>query len=399
MDWSLQCFPRGGNHMKRTSVALALVALVVALGAEAAAGGHKKEPPPPAGVLRLDLADGPLTLWPFTGTDLAGTASDPINLIFVGDADPRQVRQALMALDGDRTAYGFPDAFPFNCTWSDAIGRHQAAWAAADGWQGSAVQLQCGVYGPLRFHLRLFREGKRTLGNVHFEVLIPGTTDHEVLTWEFAEAFVKLDMSRSQALTALAETPSINPAPTYRTIRYQVYNGLPVALRGALGLPLADQTAPIPIPTNGKATVLALSQPLEHERSDVRLEYDQPFDQVIPKPFCAAGPLDYLKVKGPLHFVHRVKTSRSGRYTATFSAPGILDVVPVNPLSGEATGAAFKALVSERHRSEMLRRESQAEHFVLQTLLTNPSQSFFEHLSAGDVDRFARLTECGSDAP
>lgn len=254
--------------------------------------------------------------------------------------------------------------------------------------------------GPLRFHLRLFREGGRTLGNVHFEVLIPGTTEHEVLAWELAELFVKLDVSRSNALTAApVETPGINPGPTYRTIRPQVYNGLPVGLRAALGLPLADQAAPIPIPTNGKATVLALSQPLEKEATDVRLEYDQPFDQTIPKPFCAAGPLDYLKVQGALHFVHQVKTSASGRYTASFTATGVLDAVPVNPLSGEVTGEPFKALVSERHHSELARRESQAGHFVLQSLLVDPSQSFFEHLAAGDFDHFVQRIECGSGAP
>ena len=305
-----------------------------------------------------------------------------------------------MALNGDRTAFGLPNAFPFNCTWTDAIGRHQTAWAKAERWQGSAIQMACGDYGSLRFHLRLFRQGLRTLGNVHFEVLIPGTTDHEVLAWEFAEGFVVLDMVRSGALTATpSPTPPINPAPTYRTIRHQVFNGLPVPLRGALGLPLANQSAPVPIPTDGMATVVSLWQPLEPVETETRLEYDQLFNQTIPKPFCSTGPLDYLKVTGPLRFVHQVETERSGRYSASFSATGTLDVVPVNPLTGLPTGPAFQAEILERHHSSLGRHTSQAGHWVEQTLLALPRQSFQEGLAAGTLDRFLRRIDCGEPAP
>ena len=376
------------------------VMLCAALTAAGPAFAHES-PPPPSGVVTLDLGGhGSETLWPFTGTDFSGAPSDPLNLILLGDADPRQIRQALLALSGDRSAYGFPNAFPFNCTWADAIGRHQTGWAESDGWQGSAIQMECGAYGTLRFHLRLFREGPLTLGNVHFEVLIPGTTDHEVLAWELAEGFVKLDLVRSGALTtAPFETPPINPAPTYRTIRHQVFNGLPIPLRALLGLPLADQTSPVPIPTNGKATVVSLSQPLRPVAAESRLEYDQPFDQVIPRPFCSAGPLDFLKVKGTIRFTHRVKTSLSGSHTATFTAAGLLDVTPVNPLTGEPTGPPFTAFASEGHSSSVTDRSAQAGHVVLQTLFDDPPQAFVEHLKAGRVDQFARRISCASPAP
>jgi hypothetical protein len=373
--------------------------LAVAIAVPAAARALGTTPPPPPGQVTIEVADGPFTFWPFTGTDLAGTASDPLNLIFLGDADPRQVRQALMALDGDRQAFGLPNAFPFNCRWTDAIGRHQTAWARAERWQGSAIQMACGDYGSLRFHLRLFRQGRRTLGNVHFEVLIPGTTDHEVLAWEFAETFVVLDMFRTGALTATpAPTPAITPAPTYRTIRDVVFNGLPVPLRGVLGLPLGNQSAPVPIPNDGVATVISLWQPLRPVKTEVQLEYDQIFDQTIPRPFCSEGPLDYLKVKGPLRFNHKVETKPSGRYVARFSATGTLDVVPVNPLTGE-TGPAFKAEVLELHHSWLDRHTSQAGHWIEQKLLSDPEQSFREGLAAGTLDRFLRRIECGSPAP
>jgi hypothetical protein len=373
---------------------------VLAIVTPGAAMAHGKNPPAPPGLVTLDVPDGPFTIWPFTGTDLAGTASDPVNLVFLGDADPRQVRQALMALGGDRAAFGLPNAFPFNCTWTDAIGRHQTAWAEAERWQGSAIQMACGDYGSLRFHLRLFRQGRRTLGNVHFEVLIPGTTDHEVLAWEFAESFVVLDMVRTGALTATpSPTQVINPAPTYRTIRHQVFNGLPVPLRAVLGLPLANQSAPVPIPTNGMATVVSLWQPFQPVKSETRLEYDQMFNQTIPRPFCSSGPLDYLKVTGPLRFVHEVRTGSSGGYSASFSATGTLDVVPVNPLTGQPTGPAFQAEVFERHHSFMGRHHSEAAHFVKQALLTDPVQSFTELLAAGMLDRFQRTVDCGTAAP
>jgi hypothetical protein len=51
-----------------------------------------------------------LDFWPYTGTgpDMA-TEKDPINLIFLGNAHPLDIRAALMSLDGQRS-------LPFNCT-------------------------------------------------------------------------------------------------------------------------------------------------------------------------------------------------------------------------------------------------------------------------------------------
>jgi hypothetical protein len=44
------------------------------------------------------------------------------------------------------------------------MGAVQTSYAASSGWTGSAVQLQCGSYASLRFHLRLFEMGGQTLG-------------------------------------------------------------------------------------------------------------------------------------------------------------------------------------------------------------------------------------------
>jgi len=62
-------------------------------------------------------------------------------LLFVGEADPVAIRDALLALDGDRSAAGFPPVPPFDARWSDAIGDAQTNWSGVEGWGGSVIQL------------------------------------------------------------------------------------------------------------------------------------------------------------------------------------------------------------------------------------------------------------------
>ena len=204
-------------------------------------------PPPPLELVSVPAGE---TFWPYTGTDCSASPKDPINLVFVGEADPRLIRQALLALDGNRAAIGLPNAFPFNCTWADAIGSPQTGYSEDVGWQGSALQLQCGDDASARVHLCLFRHGAYTLGAAHFDVLIPGTTSHEALSWEFPQSFVTSDLMRSGLLVADPEAaPFITPAPTYRTIRWQVFNGVPASSRSRRstaerGCPLGSPTWP-----------------------------------------------------------------------------------------------------------------------------------------------------------
>ena len=62
---------------------------------------------PPTGLVPIDVGGGgTATIWPYTGESLNGVPSDPINLVFLGKADPVRIRAALLALDGDRTAFG-----------------------------------------------------------------------------------------------------------------------------------------------------------------------------------------------------------------------------------------------------------------------------------------------------
>ncbi|HWA40324.1 MAG TPA: hypothetical protein VG712_01870, partial [Gemmatimonadales bacterium] len=298
--------------------------------------------PPPAGLVSLAVDGRTLSLWPYTGTDFSGSPQDPVNLVFTGRADPRAARSALLALDGNRAAFGFPGVPPFDCTWSDAIGDLQTGWSDQNGWVGSAVQLACGGFGPVRFHLRVFQAGRATLGNAHFEVLIPGTTDHQVLSWELAEQLVAADLVRTGLLTAPpAPTVGINAAPEFRAVPAVIYNLLPGELRQLVGGPAGPVTADVGIATDGRATQVVLAGGAPKARGTSQ-QFTIQFDQVIPRPFCASGPADYILVRGPVDFRKDVRVTGSGALMSVYHARGSLEVTPVNPLTGQAAGPTYR---------------------------------------------------------
>jgi hypothetical protein len=111
-----------------------------------------------------------------------------------------------------------------------------------------------------------------------------------------------------------------------------------------------------------------------------------PFHQIIPKPFCASGPFDYLKVEGPLDLSHRVTVGDEGEYTAEFSASGVLQVTPIDPRTG-ATGPTFEARIHERHHSSATDHHIRAEHVVRQYLLADPVQAHFQADARGPARR------------
>ena len=291
-----------------------------------------------------------LELWPFTSAAIAGAASDPINVVFP-NRDPRAVRASLLFLNGDRTAYGMPSAPPFNCVWKDAVGGAQVTYTNASGWSGSDVQLECGEYAPMRFHLRLFTAGTSTIANGHFEVIVPGTNQHEVLSWELAERLVTVDFIRSGLLATMAVTQPINPTPTFRGINPLIYNGLPLPLRALIGGPLENVTAPVGIRTDGRASIFALATTPEQQPLLVRREFTIQFNQIIPKPFCASGPFDYLLVQGPVDVRQMIHAASSGHYMSRYHATGSLELTPVNPLTRQPIGETFRAQVNDIYRN------------------------------------------------
>ena len=370
--------------MKKTMLTAAVVLAVPGL----ATAWH--EPAPPSDLVSVAEAG---TFWPYTGRDYSGSPTDPINLVFLGDVDPRLIRQTLLALDGDRSAE--PRLAGFDCTWRDAIGRPQTSYSGEAGWQGSAVQLECGDYATLRAHLRLFRQDGYTLGGAHLEVQIPGTSEHEVLSWVIPRELVAFDIVRSGFLLDLDSAPSLTQVPSWRTIRHQVLNGLPDALREALGLPTGELTEDVPIPNDGAATVLTLWGQFSPTDSAAVVEFDHPFGQAIPKPFCSGGPGDWLYVSGSVHMIHRVRTDADGRYASRFVADGTLQVVPINPLTGEFLGPPYLATVSEVYRSGLTDVRQTAYLRATQVLWSDPAQWFFEALWAGRVQADFSKEHCG----
>ena len=360
--------------------------------------------PAPSPLLTVGLPGQSLELWPFTGVEFGGDPAYPVSLILIGHADPRALRAALLLLDGDRTAFGFPNVFPFNCAWhDDPEVSVQVAYAASSGWVGSPIMLECGIYDQARFHLRFFDVGVATLSGVPFEVYIPGTLDHQVISWELAEQLVVADFVRSGLLDPnlpLFPTEAITPAP-FREIPAVIYNGIPTALRAAIGGPLGDVTAPVPIANDGRATVLNLSASVAGQPLVAHRRFVQPFNQVIPQPFCGPGPDAFLYVVGPVTLDQQVVFTPSGNYLSRFHAVGHLDVTPMDPTTGQPIGATYQALVLEDHKGILTDAVSLSTFLALQITLP-PSAPFHGRLQLefavgpGGVTRATVSVRCGS---
>jgi hypothetical protein len=315
-------------------------------------------------VVPVTFAGESLSLWPFTGTVLDGTPSDPVNLLFVGQADPIAIRDALLSLDGDRTALGFPPVYPFNARWTDAVGDAQTNFTGGDGWSGSTIQLQLGVFEPVRVHLRLFRTGQAfgatgvwTVGAAHFEVLIPGTADHQVLSWELAEQIVAADLLRSGLLDAahpVEQTAPINDAPAYHQIPDFIYNSLPPDLIGLIGGPAAPVQGGVGVATDGRATILHLAGRAPNA-GPRREHFTIQYAQAVPRPFCADGPSDWIFVTGPVTFDKSAAVDASGRYTFRASYTGRLTATPVDITQNPPVpvGTPFEAAVGEDQKGEL----------------------------------------------
>jgi hypothetical protein len=310
-------------------------------------------------VINMSMGDFLMQLWPYTGEDFSGVPKDPVNLIFVGQADPVRIRAALMALDGDRSAFPFPQEPPFDQQWTDIVGGGVHTSYAEDdiGWCGSVVQLSLGDFGPLRFHLRLFPTALTapdgspvTIGAAHFEVQIPGTTDHQVLSWEIAEQVVVADFMRTGLLdpdTPVIPTGVINQAPSFREIPDFIYNLLPAELIEAIGGPPQPVDFDIPLPSDGEGMILMLKEAAPIPSGSWDNSYAVQFDQVIPRPFCSAGAGDYLQVTGVVEFLTTVKVNAQGHYNYHSRHSGTLMAVPLDLSSGTPVvlAGAFSAQV------------------------------------------------------
>jgi hypothetical protein len=250
-----------------------------------------------------------------------------------------------MGLDGNRTAFGFPPVFPFNCTWTDAIGGMQTAFAGDAGWLGSAVQLECGTYGPIRFHVRLFRGEGGTIGNAHMDLQIPGTSEHQVLSWALPQQLVTADLARTGLLGAAPTPTAPTHSPFFGEIPAAIWNGMPPELRALTGHP-PTATGPVPILSTGYAMQFELAGRLPVTAGEEVEDFVVQWNQIIPKPFCAAGPDHFVRVEGPLRFTQRSGIDEAGEYHMEMLAQGTLRITPINPPDGSFDSYDAEILVN-----------------------------------------------------
>lgn len=391
-------------------------AVCLALATPTWAGGRL---PRPSGIVPVTAGTETFRIWPYTTSDFE-TGSDPVNLVFP-NADPRAIRQELMKLDGDRPVPPFA-SLPLGagaCTWMDAMGYEQAAWGEPEQWVGGAVQLACvastsqPLGSPFRFHVRLFRVGEHTLGAAHFEILVPGTPEHEVLSWDLARGLVAYDVGRTGTVVSPATAASLIPAGAFRAVRRPVFDALVGAglgpLLSALSLFPPAWPADVPLLTSGEAAVLATDICFEPRNAKGEASTEVSFNIVAPKPFCSSGsddPTDdFVRLQGPLHFAQSVHTNRSGKYERRYAIGGTLTVTPMKivtlptpttPPEYAPTGEpAVEASISETHRAMLTDRYDQVTERVSQVLLGDPQQSLEWTFGAGQWDRFVRNVVCG----
>lgn len=378
----------------------ALTFTTVALLALAPAAAPAGEAPAPASqdIVTIQLASGTETLYRFTADQFPAAPKDPVNLIFEGAADPREVRAALLSVDGDRSAFGFPAAPPFDCTWGDAEGEEQATWTGGSGWEGGAIQLACGEYA-IRFHLRLFRHAGRTLGGVHMDIQVPATTDHQAVGWNFPQRFVALDMARSGLVVGepvFVDVPGATPS--FRAMPWYIHYFMPSGLRALLELPPDPVfSGTVPIPWNGKIAVLDVMPSFVPAQSDTTRHFVIEYNQGGPKPFCNPSGTDLVWVHGPVHFTVRVQTNPSGKYLRTVTISAVLDVTPIDP-QGNPLGPTVQAFIFETHRG-MLTDNHQQVDWTLGRNITSLAEVLSQTFTAGQHDSFAYTEECGGATP
>jgi hypothetical protein len=305
--------------------------------------------PAPAGVVEVEIGGRSVALWPFTTGSFPAQPQDPVNLIFIGRADPREIRAALLSLDGDRPGCHAAAALSDPATrWTDAIGEVQAAWSGDGGWAGSAIQLECGDYDGLRFHLRLFAAAGCTLASAHLDFAIPGTPFHEVISWELARRLVVYDLQRSGLLDETAPVTVSEPLvpPFFRQIRPEILREL-----GDLRTWLTETGSITPrgcLRTAERATVLHLAHPAPPPPERARHSVVVRMDTVVPLPFGAMSD-GWIRLQGPLHLQQEVEVEPGGRLSARTTIAGDVRATPVDPDTRRPLGPVLRGHVSETH--------------------------------------------------
>ena len=122
------------------------------------------------------------------------------------------------------------------------------------------------------------------------------------------------------------------------------------------------------------------------------------YDIVVPRPFCASGPADLVRLQGPIHFSLRAVTTASGKYERAYTLSGPLTVTPMAPRPGggyDPVGDPVRAFVHEVHTARLGDRVGQVSESAAQMLLGNPLQALAWRFAAGSRDDYDRLESCG----
>lgn len=326
------------DHVSRAGAALIGVVAVLTLPG----CSDRANPADPGVPVAAQVATPPYTsvtvggetyeFWPYTTSQLDVTSpDDPVNLLLAGEGDPRAVRAALVALATSPL---------LGCTWTDAVGDEQASAADPIGWTGSAIQLACGAYGPLpRLHLRLFDIGDGILVGAHYEVQIPGTDQHQVLSYSLAEDLVLYELVRTGLVDQSGITLTEEITTSTQDVPAFIFNSLPDELQTIVAGAPGDVTADVPIPNgDDKVTVV----PFAHYAGVGTGSYQEftiEFGEWVPKPFCQA-PDDFVYVAGPVRVAMTVTLAPDGRLERYMRAQGQLSITT-------PTGSEYGANVTQ----------------------------------------------------
>ena len=122
-----------------------------------------------------------------------------------------------------------------------------------------------------------------------------------------------------------------------------------------------------------------------------RTEFEVEYDVNAPKPFCAAGPNDYVHLSGPVRFVLTIYVDAHGRFFRYYEIDGELTVTPI----GFPPGPEAQAVVKERHAAYLSDHHGQLYERGSRRLASEPPQSLAWKLTAGGYDAFGERTQCG----
>jgi hypothetical protein len=122
-------------------------------------------------------------------------------------------------------------------------------------------------------------------------------------------------------------------------------------------------TVPVPLGNDGVADVFTLAPGAPVAAAPLEQVLEVPFDQIVPKPLCSDGPLDYVHVKGLVTLHRRGELDAGGAYLYEGGYSGRLVITPVDvtvsppvpagmPFAADVSGQQTGFALGEEHRAQ-----------------------------------------------